>query len=167
MATSVVRAVSSPILIVSLVAFLAAVPTRAQDQDKTHFDQETNPVRKAKAFDKFGQDLMSQFGRQAADGNYAAALHTLADYRDEARTAFNGLQSTGVDAERHSDGFKQLQISLRKGLWELQRTIVLIPDEQKATVRALADNLIEMQSKLEHLLFPRDPVSAPSDKPKQ
>lgn len=166
MTRSLVRIVSSPILIVSLTALASSLPARAQDQDKSHFDQETNPVRKAKAFEKVGQDLMSQFGKQAADGDYLAALHTLMSYRDNARTAFSGLQSTGVDAERHSDGFKQLQICLRKGLWELQRSMVLIPDEQKATVRAVADNLIEMQSKLEHLLFPRDSGTPPADKPK-
>jgi hypothetical protein len=159
--------VSSPILTVSLAVLLAAIPANAQDQSRTHFDQETNPVRKAKAFEKLGADLMSQFGQQAADGDIAGALHTLTSYRDNARTTFNGLQSTGVNAERHSDGFKQLQISLRKGLWELQRTMTLIPEEQKATVRALADNLIDMQAKLEHLLFPSDSAPAPADKPKQ
>jgi hypothetical protein len=167
MVRSLVRIVWSPILIVSLAALASSPPTHAQDQDRTHFDQETNPVRKAKAFQKVGQDLMVQFGKQAADGDYGAALHTLMSYRDDARTALTGLQSTGVDAERHSDGFKQLQICLRKGVWELQRSMSLIPDEQKATVRALADNLIEMQSRLEHLLFPRDSGSAPPDKPKQ
>lgn len=166
MARSLVRIVWSPILMVSLAALAGSAAARAQDQDKSHFNQETNPVRRAKEFQKVGQDLMSQFGKQAADGNYMGALHTLMSYRDDARTAFSGLQSTGVDAERHSDGFKQLQICLRKGLWELQRSMVLIPDEQKATVRALADNLIEMQSKLEHLLFPRDSGTAPTDKPK-
>lgn len=161
---SLVRAVPAAVLAISLGILVA--PSTTRGQDKTHFDQEANPVRKAKAFEKVGQGLISQFGQQAADGNFEAALHTLTDYRDGAKTALVGLQATGVDAERHSDGFRQLQICLRKSIWELERTMKLIPDDRRATFKAVTDNLSEMQSKLEHLLFPHDSGTLAADKQK-
>lgn len=161
---SLVRAVPAAVLVMSLGILVAPCATSAQD--KGNFDQESNPVRKAKAFEKVGQGLISQFGQQAADGNFEAALHTLTNYRDDAKTTFTGLQASGVDAERHSDGFRQLQICLRKSLWELERTMKLIPDDRRETFKAVTDNLSEMQSKLEHLLFPRDSGTPAADKQK-
>lgn len=134
-------------------------------QDRTQFDQETNPVRKAKIFQKLGEAQITQFSKQATNSDYDGALQTLTEYRDEARIAFDGLRATGVDPERHSDGFRQLQIGLRKGLWEMERTLPVIPDERRAPFHAVADTLTEIQTQLVHMLFPHDPGAA-KPKPK-
>lgn len=166
---SFLRAVVSPVLVVSLGTLAAPGSLFAQDQDRPHANQQNNPVHDAKAFQKLSQDMMTQLGKQASDGDFLAAIQTLTSYRDTAQTTFNGLRTSGVDAERHSDGFRQLQICLRKGIWELERTLPIIPDEHKAIFRSLTDNLVDMQTQLVHLLFPRDsavPKDPPKDKPK-
>jgi hypothetical protein len=134
-------------------------------QDRAQFNQETNPVRKAKLFQKLGETQITQFNKQSIDANYDGALQTLTDYRDEARIVFDGLRATGVDAERHSDGFRQLQISLRKGLWEMERTFPVIPEERRAAFHALGDDLTEIQTQLVHMLFPHE-AGAGKEKPR-
>ena len=64
-------------------------------QDRAQFNQETNPVRKAKLFQKLGETQITQFNKQSIDANYDGALQTLTDYRDEARIVFDGLRATG------------------------------------------------------------------------
>lgn len=163
-ARSLFRILPASILVVSLGVFLPVAPISARD--RAQFDKETDPVRKAKVFQKLGETQMAQFNKQAADADYDAALQTLTDYRDEARTVFDGLRATGVDPERHSDGFRQLQISLRKGIWEFERTVPMIPDDRRAVFSALGDNLIQIQTQLVHMLFPRD-AGAPKEKPRR
>jgi hypothetical protein len=162
------RNIFLPAFIAIFCIVITGTAIRAQErikQERAQFDQETNAVHKAKLFQKLGADQMAQTTKQATDADYDSALQTLTDYRDEARTTFDGLKASGVDAERHSDGFRQLQISLRKGIWEMERTLPIIPEEKRETFSALRDNLIEIQTQLVHMLFPRDP-GAPKEKPR-
>jgi hypothetical protein len=154
------RGVSISVLTASLAACAGADTV---EQDKARFDQETNPVRKAKDFQKLSYDQMAQVGREVSREDYDAALQTLTNYRDESRNAFDGLRGTGVDAEKHSEGFRQLENSLRKAIWQMERTLPGIPDDHRAAFRSLVDDLVAMQTQLVHLLFPREPGA---EKPK-
>jgi hypothetical protein len=144
----------------SLLAFATA---GTLEQDKLRFDQETNPVRKAKEFQKLGDDQMAELARQVGQENFDGALQTLTNYRDETRIAFDGLHGSGIDAEKHSDGFKQLENALRKSIWQMERTLPGIPEEHRAAFSGLLNELIDIQTQLVHMLFPRE---AGSGKPK-
>jgi hypothetical protein len=150
------------------IAFLSgAVP--AQDklaQYRDRYEHETDPVRKAKAFQQLGDAQMAEFARAAAKDEYENALRHLSDYREEAHTCFNGLNAAVADAEKHPDGFRQLQIHLRKGLWEIERTIPQIPEARRQEFRTIHDDLAELQSKLIHALFPRDSSTKDKEKPR-
>lgn len=141
----------------------------AQDkltQLRDRYEHETDPVRKAKDFQQLGDAQMAEFARAAAKDEYENALRHLSDYREEAHTCFNGLNAAVADAEKHPEGFRQLQIHLRKGLWEMERTIPQIPEPRRQEFRTIHDDLAELQSKLIHALFPRDSSTKDKEKPR-
>ena len=144
-----------------------AVP--AQDklaQFRDRYEHETDPVRKAKDFQQLGDAQMAEFARATAKDEYENALRHLSDYRDEAHTCFNALNAAVADAEKHPEGFRQLQIHLRKGLWAMERTIPEIPEPRRQEFRTIHDDLAELQSKLIHALFPRDSSTKDKEKPR-
>ncbi len=124
---------------------------------KERFDRETDPVHKAKALGKLGDAQIADFTRRIAGNDIDGAFLTLTAYRDEVRSVFDGLKATGNDAERKPDGFKELQIHLRKKIWELERAASLVPTERRAEFHDIHEELSRIQSDLIHLLFPREP----------
>lgn len=151
-----------PVLAALSLSFAASAQDKlAQYRDK--YDHDTDPVRKAKDFQQLGDLQIAVFAQEASKDDYDSALRNLTDYRDEAHSCFDGLNAAIGDAEKHPEGFRQLQIHLRKGLWEMERTIPSIPEGRRGEFRAIHDDLTELQSKLMRLLFPRDSAK---DKPK-
>jgi hypothetical protein len=154
-------------VLASAVLLSSAVP--AQDklaQYRDRYEHESDPVRKAKAFQQLGDAQIAEFTRAAVKDEYEDALRHLSDYREEAHTCFNGLTASVSDAEKHPEGFRQLQIHLRKGLWEMERTIPQIPESRRQQFRTIHDDLAELQSNLMHALFPRDSSTKDKEKPR-
>ena len=145
----------------------------AQAEDRiavllSQFTQETDPVRKAKALPKLGDAQFELMRKETAAGNYAQALHIAQEYRDEVRTATTALKSSGVDAERHPNGFKQVQIHLRKSLREIDQAILAAAEEQREGLEAVHKDLVSLEKELIDMLFPRQPGKNPEkDKPKE
>ena len=78
------------------------------------YQHETDPVRKARALAKLGDEQVDLAKKQLKDGDEVASLHTLEQYRDEVQQTVAALKALGVDAEKKPAGFKELQISLRE-----------------------------------------------------
>ena len=64
---------------------------------------------------------------------------------------------TGVDAEKHPAGFKQLQFSLRDSLRRLDAVIVNMTGDEQAPFLDIRKELEETNSHLIEHLFPHDP----------
>ena len=163
MLRSLVRVVPAIAASLLLAFAISAQDKLAQYRDK--YEHDNDPVRKTKDFQQLGDAQILEFAHQAAKDDYDGALKNLSDYRAEAHTCFDGLNASVGDAEKHPDGFRQLQIHIRKGLWEMERTIPAIPESRRADFRAIHDDLSDLQSKLMRLLFPRDSTT-PKDKPR-
>lgn len=134
------------------------------EQDRTaeykgKFERETDPIRKAKVFISLGNAQVSTFVRAASAEKFDDAFTTLNEYRGEVRATFDGLKGSGIDPERKPDGFKELQIHLRKTLWEMDRTMPLIPIERRTAFQDIRAELSRIHSELIHMLFPREPGS--------
>jgi hypothetical protein len=136
---------------------LQAVQQDRLTEFKEKYEHESDPVRKAKALTKLGDLQVSEFVRQANANNVDAAFTILMEYRAEVRASFDGLKATGLDAERKPDGFKDLQIHLRKATWELDRAAPLVPGEKRAAFQDIRDELNRIHNDLIHRLFPREP----------
>ncbi len=153
------RLVSCAILTALLTApaCFATTPPDGLAEYRQKYERESDPVRKAKALTKLGDAQVLEFVHQAAADNYTAAFATLTEYRNEVRTTFDMLKATGNDAERKPEGFKQLQIHLRKSLWEIGRITPRIPGDRHGTFDDIHNELGRIQNELIHMLFPREP----------
>jgi hypothetical protein len=131
---------------------------------RQRFAQESDPVRKAKKMPQLGEAEFRQIQKDVASEQFADALVLLRQYRDEVQSCLQGLDATGVNAEKHSSGFRQLQISLRESLRRLDTMIPLISSEAQSGFTGVRQELSEMNRHLIEELFPR-PKQPPTKTP--
>ncbi len=151
-----------------VLATLGAGTARAAEsvaELQARFDRETDSVRKAKLLQKLGDAQFEQARREGEAGNNDAVIQLFGTYRDNARAAFEALKKTHPDAERHSGGYKQLQIHVRKAERILHETILITPDESRAPLEQIRQDLDKVEEELIRLLFPRRPGEKPLKTP--
>ena len=145
----------------SIVAAGAAPARESIAELQARFDREPDSVRKAKLLQKLGDAQFEQARREGEAGKYDAATKLFEAYRDNARTALEGLKKTRPNAERHSGGYRQLQIHVHKAERVLHETILGAPDEWRAPLEQIRQELDKMEEELIRLLFPRRPGEKP------
>jgi hypothetical protein len=149
----------------SLLIILGAVTTigvaRAATDDvkslQARFDRETNSVHKAKLLEKLGDAQLDETRRASQANDYKTIGLVMEKYRDNARAAVDALKKDHPDAERHTSGFKQLQIHVHKSLRELDEVLVVAPDEYRPPLEIVRRDLANIDDELLELLFPRHP----------
>ena len=135
----------------------SAFPQDRIEALRARFAHEPNPVQRAKLMPQLGEEEFRTIGAAVAAGRLPDALATLNHYRSEVRLCEKGLEASGINAEKHSAGFKHLEISLREALRDLDELIVGLPvDEQPPFVDARKE-LSEISQRLMHRLFPHEP----------
>lgn len=139
---------------------LAAQTARVQ-QDiakyEANYESKRNPVDRAKAVVKLGRAEYAAARQSQDTGNVRGAFEFLAKYNEQAITAHDALEKMGVDPEKHSNGFRQLEISVRESLRELREIMARVPLEQRESFAALEKDLDALNQKLILELFPRQP----------
>ena len=148
-------------LLIIMSAMVAVGIARAATEDvrslQTRFDRETNSIHKAKLLEKLG-DAQLEVTRRASQANdYKTIGFVMEKYRDNARAAVNALKKDHPDAERHTSGFKQLQIHVHKSLREVDQVLVVAPDEYRPPLEIVRRDLANIDDELLELLFPRHP----------
>jgi hypothetical protein len=150
--------------------FAAAMQTRdPAEAFRAKFTRETDPVRKAKILIPLGDFQFRDIQKEVGADNTQEALAILRQYRDEAEASQKALEATGHDPEKHPNGFKELQISLRESLRRLDNVIVDLSGDEQKPFRDIRQELGQMDRRLIHELFPRRPEAdsePPPDKPK-
>jgi hypothetical protein len=86
-------------------------------------------------------------------------------YRDDARAALDALKKSQPDAERHPNGYKQLQYHVHRSLRELDEILVVAPPEYRPPLRLVRQDLAAMNDELLRMLFPRRPGEHPLKPP--
>lgn len=139
---------------IAIIAPILSAQVRLPDL-QAQFVRESNPIRKAKLLQRLGDAQFLEAHREQARENYDGVVRIYETYRDNVRASLTGLKGARPDAERHSDGYRQLQIQLRKGLRDLDETILSTPEELRPRLQALRSDLIACDDDLIKLLFPR------------
>jgi len=150
-------------LLVIVAAMVPARNTSAGTEDvnalQARFDHETNSVRKAKLLEKLGDAQLEQTRRASQASDYKTIGFVMEKYRDNARAAVDALKKDHPDAERHTNGFKQLQIHVHKSLREVDEVLVVAPDEFRPPLEIVRRDLANIDDELLGLLFPRHPAA--------
>ena len=153
----------------SLVLLLLSLPAIAQDpvnKFKEEFDQEKDPVRKARLLPRLGDAQLDEAGDYVGKGEMARALTLLEEYRDSVKAAHEALKSSGINAEKKPKGFKQLEIHLRQGIRRMEDIIVAVPYDDRKPFEAIRKQLEGIDQELIEMLFPRRPGKHPPLKDK-
>ncbi len=144
-----------------LLVFLSILPPGVTDSVaslQARFDRETNGVHKAKVFEKLGDAQLEEARRAGKAGDYNAVGVTLEKYRDNVRAALEALKKQHPDAEKQSNGYRQLEMHVRKGIREVDETLLVSPEGYQPPLQIVRTDLIGMDEEMLKMLFPRRPV---------
>ncbi len=141
----------------AIVAVASAQEFKTTAQLRERFTRESDGVRKAKALQPLGDSEFKDIDTSLAQDKIPEALEILKLYVGEAQSTAKALETKTPDPEKHPNGFKQLQISLRQALRRLDAVIVgLSADDRKPFVE-IRGQLDEMDRHLIQQLFPKQP----------
>jgi hypothetical protein len=149
-------------VVCSLLVILAMVtPVAAQSlvDLQGRFDRETSGVQKAKQIGRLGDAQFEEARRAGKADDYNAVGLTLEKYRDNVRAAINALKKQHPDAEKQSNGYRQLEIYVRKGIREVDDTLLVSPEGYRPPLQIVRQDLIGMDDELLKMLFPRRPLN--------
>ena len=145
------------------VVSLALFPVIAQEslaQLQTKFDRETNSVKKAKLLVKLGDAQFEEARRAGKEGDNNSVDATMEKYRDNVRATLEALKKQHADAERHSNGYRQMEIHVKEGIREVEDSMLAAPAPYKPPLQIVRQDLINMDDELIRLLFPHRPADS-------
>ncbi|HEV1994707.1 MAG TPA: hypothetical protein VGR03_10280 [Candidatus Acidoferrum sp.] len=144
-----------------LLVFLAILPPGAAESLadlQARFDRETSGVQKAKLIGKLGDAQFEEARRAGKAGDYNTVGLTLEKYRDNVGAAIEALKKQHPDAEKQSNGYRQLEMHVRKSIREVDETLLVSPEAYKPPLQLVRQDLIGMDEELLKMLFPRRPL---------
>lgn len=146
-------------LLVAMALLLTPAVRAADDlkQLQEKFDRETDGVRKAKQLQKLGDAQFNKERESAKANDYTAVGLEMEKYRDNVRAAIEALKKTQPDAEKHSAGYRQLEMHVGTGIREIRDVILAVPEPYRPPMQLVEQDLKEMDGELLRLLFPRRP----------
>jgi hypothetical protein len=141
-----------------VVAPLAAQEYHTTEQWRAKYVRETDPVHKAKLLLPLGDSEFKDAESALANEKLSEALDILKQYLDEAQSCEKELDAKFPDPEKHANGYKQLQISLRGSLRRLDAMIVGLTEDDRKPFVEIRGQLDEIDRHLIQQLFPKQPV---------
>ncbi|HME13164.1 MAG TPA: hypothetical protein VKF79_09905 [Candidatus Acidoferrum sp.] len=164
------RSRRTPLMILALLAFApsfiialrAAPESLAELQER--FDREESAVHKAKMMQKLGDAQFDALHAAEKAEDYNSVGVILEKYRDNVRAALSALKKEHPDAERKSNGYRQLQIHLHRGVREVEDALRSSPDEFRPPLELVRHDLTAMDDEMLRLLFPARPDTKPAPK---
>ena len=143
---------TSVALCVCLNVRAAAQESRAKYE--AQYELERDPVVKAKILARLGHFEIDQARADLKADKDEQSLADLERYRDQVESTVQALSATGVNAEQHPAGFKELQISLRETLRHIDELILQLPLDKRPWFQAVRSDLGKSQNLLIEALFP-------------
>ncbi|MGA2419403.1 MAG: hypothetical protein ABSG69_04925 [Candidatus Acidiferrum sp.] len=169
-----VRSFLAKVVVVGAMSILAAAAgavspgaggkTQTLAELQAKFDHEENAVRKAKLIEKLGDAQFEALHAAEKAEDYSAVGLTLEKYRDNVDAALAGLKKEHPDAERQSNGYRQLQMHLRRGIREVREALVTSPEEFRPPLELVEKDLTGMDDELLRMLFPSPTAGKPAKK---
>jgi hypothetical protein len=152
-----------------LLCVLGAASIEELARLQAQFDAETNAVHKAKIMEKLGNAQFEEARQAGRKGDFSAVDLTLEKYRDNVRAALEGLKKQEPDAEKHSNGYRQLQFLVHRSLREVEDSTLAAPAAYQPPLELVRKDLIAMDDEMIKLLFPAHPakqktVTTPAEK---
>jgi hypothetical protein len=152
--------VALPIVMAMLCAVAVAADKLSELQ--AHFDSETNGVHKARMLQRLGDAEFEEASRAEKSGDYVTVGLIMEKYWDNVRAASQVLEKEKPDAERHSNGYRQLEMHVQKGLRQIDELLLVAPAEYKPPLQLVRTDLLTFDDELLRFLFPRKHENKPA-----
>ena len=152
-----------------LAASVIFCATCCAEEDKIaelqkRFDRETNPVHRAKLLEKLGDAQFAETRRAFKANDLVTVGIVLEKYRDDAREALEGLKKKHPDAERQPNGYRQLEMHVRRGIREVEEILLRVPEQYQPPLQIVRGDLDRMDREMIGMLF-RHPGDQPQSLP--
>jgi hypothetical protein len=134
---------------------------------QAHFDRENNSIKKAKLLVKLGDAEFEESRRAGRAGDNNTVDATMEKFRDNVRAALEALKKQHPDAEKHSNGYRQMEMQVKQGIREVEDSMLVAPAPYKPPLQIVRQDLIAMDDELIQMLFPRRPADAKPPVPPQ
>jgi len=155
--------VACGLLLVLTILRAAGGETLAETQAR--FDRETDAVHKVKVLEKLGNAQFDVARHAGKSGDHGTVALTLEKYRDNVRAALEALKKQRPNAEKQSDGYRHLEFQVRKGIREVDESLLMASEDFRPPLQIVRDDLNGVEEELLKLLFPRRPAVPPPKKP--
>lgn len=144
--------------VVFAVAYLCfTLPVAGQENSDTlsqRCQTHQGAVRTAKLFPQLGDAYVSLVHQKVNEDAEQQLLHILERYIACATRVHNALRETIPDPEKKSDGFRQMEVHLRKSIRILSELAYRLPVDQRDPFMEGIQELQQIQSQLIQELFP-------------
>lgn len=150
--------------LIALTAGLIGSSIPAQDRTaelRARFVRESDPIHKAKLLPALSDSEFGEMRALVADENLTEASHLATELAEEAETAVKALDAKGRDPEKHPDGYKQVEFSVRSSLRRIDYVLAGLSADNQLLFLAVRGRLNDLERQLIHDLFPRRPDSSP------
>jgi hypothetical protein len=149
---------------VMLLASGAALGVDRVEELQKSFDKETHAGSKIRALDRLSDAQFDVTRRAGAAGDFNTVGFTFEKYRDNVRACFDLLKKQEPDADKHSSDYRRLELQTRRGIREVEDTLLTAPPEVHPPLEIVRKDILDMDDQLIHLLFPKrtpDPQKVP------
>lgn len=142
-----------------------AVAQQSVAQLQARFDHENNSVKKAKMLVKLGDAEFEDARRAGREGDNNTVGFTMEKFRDNVRAAFEALKKQHPDAEKHSNGYRQMEMQVKQGIREVEDSMLAAPAPYKPPLQIVRQDLLTMDEEMIRLLFPHRPADSKPNPP--
>jgi hypothetical protein len=147
------------VAMISLTLF-PAIAQESVTELQAKFDRENNSIKKAKLLVKLGDAQFEVSRRAGKDGDNNTVDSIMEKYRDNVRTALEELKKQHPDAEKHSNGYRQMEMHVKLGIREVEDSMLAAPAPYKPPLQIVRQDLIAMDDEMIRLLFPHRPADS-------
>jgi hypothetical protein len=156
------------VLVMLAGAVAGSASSVAQDTEEellARLQKEHNPVKRAKYDMRLGRIKLEQAIAAYEQGNLDAGVQLLDAYLQRIKDAWQALHSSGRNAARQPQGFKELDIALRQDIRLLEDLKHRVSYYDREPVKKVADEIEGIRSEVLRALFPAERAPSTGDRP--
>jgi hypothetical protein len=131
-----------------------AAPDKLRDL-QANFDHDSHASTKIKLLEKLGEAQFAAASSAQKAGNYSDIGLIFEKYRDNVRAAHELLKQQDPNVDKHSQGYRHLELQARRGIREVEDILIIVPEEVRPPLQIVRGDLIQIDDELIHALFPR------------
>lgn len=129
----------------------------ALQKERSNLSRTNDPVNRAKTEIKISDLLLTLLADAARAGNDKLVEQHLNDYSNTISDAHLTLMKSGRDAHKHPEGFKDLEISLRKQQRQLTDAGKLVDIDSRNSVDRVRKQASDISDQLVKTMLLKDP----------